>query len=208
MRPNPDYPYTAGFQVITMNIASEINPIPDAKIKFEKVLQTSNHSNILIGPEFRVDVAVQRGLDPSYLNQAPKTVAAEVSGTFHSFFNEALDDSTFYNSTDKAKIILFGDSEFPLEFSAGAFIVLNAVDYLLGRNDMIKIRSPRDVYNELSAEVYMQKHQMQPAEPEKTISILNRYFRLAAIFLPVLLLALFGIIQASRYTAKVKYEEK
>jgi len=73
---------------------------------------------------------------------------------------------------------------------------------------MIKIRSPRDVYNELSAEVYMQKHQMQPAEQEKTISILNRYFRLTAIFLPVLLLALFGIIQASRHAAKIKYEEK
>ena len=208
LRPNPKFPYTAGFPVITMNIASEINPVPDAKIKFEKVLQTSNHSNVLIGPDFRVDIAVQKGLDPGYLSQPPKTVAAEVSGTFHSFFHAALDDSTFYNSTDKSKIILFADSEFSLEFSAGAFIVLNAVDYLLGRNDMIKIRSPRDVYNELSAEVYMQKHQMQPAEQEKTISILNRYFRLTAIFLPVLLLALFGIIQASRHAAKIKYEEK
>jgi ABC-type uncharacterized transport system involved in gliding motility auxiliary subunit len=198
LKPNPKYPYTSGFENIVMNIASEIEPMPGAKTKFEPVLQTSNHSNILVGPVFQVEQAINRGMEPGFLSLPPKTVAAEISGPFRSYFSKSQADSTFHASTDKARIILFGDSEFTLEFGAGAFIVLNAIDHLLGRDNMVRLRSPRYNYNKLGSEVYMEKNKIQPADPEKMYSNLNLYFRLGAILLPLLLLALLGILLASR----------
>ncbi len=198
LKPIPGFSYTAGFDPVVMNIASEVGLMPGSKLKMEPVLQTSGKSNIILGPVFRIDEAVNRGLEPGYLSMPPLTVAAEFSGKFNSFFSQALTDSTFHASSKKSKIILFGDSDFNLEFGAGAFIILNAIDHLLGHEDMVKLRSPRISYNRLGAETYMIKHQMQPADPAKTISNLTLGFKLTAILLPLLLLALVGIALAAK----------
>ncbi|MDD4223874.1 MAG: Gldg family protein [Candidatus Cloacimonetes bacterium] len=198
LKPVADVPYTAGFDPIVVNIASELGLMPGSQLKMDPVLQTSGKSNRLLGPVFNIDQAVNRGLEPGWLSLPPLTVAAEYSGKFRSFFDRALTDSTFHASVDQARIILFGDSEFNLEFGAGAFITLNAIDHLLGRADMVKLRSPRITYNRLGADVYMDKHQLQPANPEKTVSRLTLGFKLTAILLPVLLLAFVGIALASK----------
>ncbi|MBP7206193.1 MAG: Gldg family protein [Candidatus Cloacimonetes bacterium] len=198
LKPNSKYPYAAGFDPIVMNIASQIGSMPGSQLKMEPVLQTSGKSNTLEGPVFMIEEAVKQALEPGYLDQPPVVVAAEFSGRFTSFFSQALTDSTFHSGSDQARIILFGDSDFNLEFGAGAFIIMNAIDHLLGRDDMVKLRSPRSNYNRLGAEVYMSKHQIRSPDPEKKYTRLNLVFKLTAILLPVLLLALAGFALAHR----------
>lgn len=208
LKPNPKYPYTEGFESIVMNIASELGSMPGSKLKMEPVLQTSGKSNMLLGPQFRIDEALSRGLEPGYLSLPSLTVAAQYSGKFSSFFSEALTDRTFHASSGNTRFILFGDSDFNLEFGAGVFIIHNAIDYLLGRVDMMKLRSPRSSYNRLGADIYMGKHQMQPADPEKTYSRLIQGFKITAILLPLLLLAFVGIYLAARRSAGSEHEKK
>ncbi len=197
--PNPDFVYTTGFEGISMSFASEILPMPGSKLTFKPVLKTSDQSNELLGPVFDLDTAFRRGADPSYLNLPAKTVAAEVSGPFTSYFSGPLDGEEYIASSQKSRIIIFGDSEFSMQFDAGAFIVLNAVDHLLGRDEMSVVRSYRQSVNQLGPGVYMYKHKLQPAQPEQTAANLSFVFKLAAILLPLLLLAFVGLIRALRH---------
>lgn len=191
LKPAPKIPYTSGFENIVMNIASELALMPGAKLKMEPVLQTSGKSNTLLGPWFDLNEAMRSALEPGSLELPPITVAAEYSGPFKSYFSNALTDSTFHASSDSSKIILFGDSDFNLEFSSGgAYVVLNAVDHLLGRTDMVKLRSFRTSYNRLGADVYLIKRGRQVADPQKAMNRLGNIFKLSAIVLPLLLLAL------------------
>jgi ABC-2 type transport system permease protein len=189
---NDKFDYTKGFGSIYMYFASQVDTMPGSKLKFVPVLRTSDHSGKLEGPVFQVEDAINRGLDPTFLNLPPITIAAEYSGKFTSMFTKAEGDSTFYPLTDKAKIILFGDSELPMDFSAGAFIMQNAIDKLLGRNEMIKLRSQKISDKRLGAEMYMMKRKMNPADPEKKAESLSLKFKLAAMLLPLLLLILYG----------------
>lgn len=202
LKPNPEVPYALGFDPIVMNIASELATLPGSKLKLKPVLQTSGKSNLLMGPTFNIEEAMNRSQEPGWLSMPPLTVAAEFSGPLKSFFSQALTDSTFHPSNAKGRIILFGDSEFNLEFSAGAYMVQNAIDHLLGRAEMVKLRSRRTVYNRLGADVYMDRHQLRPADPARTVSSLTLGFKLTAILLPLLLLALVGFAQAYRRSSR------
>ncbi|MGC9361989.1 MAG: GldG family protein [Candidatus Syntrophosphaera sp.] len=198
IRSNLDFPYTKGFDDIYLYFASEVDTLPGSRLSLKPVLQTSDKSNTLIGPVFQIEEAINRGLDPGYLSLPPHTVAAEISGRFFSFFSKALTDSTFHSSSGETRVILFGDSEFPLDFGAGAFITLNAIDHLFGRDQMLGLRSPRINRSELGIGVLMEKFRLNPADPDKTVSNLNMLFKMVAILLPTLLLALFGIFYALR----------
>ncbi|HPB43884.1 MAG TPA: GldG family protein [Candidatus Syntrophosphaera sp.] len=198
LKPNPDVPYALGFDPIVMNIASELVTMPGSKLKRLPVLTTSGKSNSLIGPYFNIEEAINRSQEPGWLSMPPMTVAAEFSGPLKSFFSQALTDSTFHPSNPRGRVILFGDSEFNLEFGSGAYMVQNAIDHLLGRAEMVKLRSQKTVYNRLGVDVYMGRNQMRPAEPAKTISNLTLGFKLTAILLPLLLLAFVGFAQAYR----------
>jgi ABC-type uncharacterized transport system involved in gliding motility auxiliary subunit len=192
IRGNPKLDYTRGFDSIYHFLASEVTLLPGARLKYSPVLQTSDHSNRLLGPVFQVEESINRGLEPGYLNQPPITVAAEFSGQFNSFFTEALTDSTFHASTDKARVILFGDSELPLDFGAGAYVVLNAVDHLLGRKEAIELRSRNLRPSLLSTGVFMERFKINPSDPDRTSAMLKTWFKLGSILGPLALLLLIG----------------
>lgn len=202
IKPNEKYAYTTGFDTIFMYFASELATVPGSKIKMQPVLKTSPQSNVLEGPSYNLDLAMQRGLDPSFLNQPPRTVAAEYSGKLTSFCQPKPGDNKYQGSVANSQIILFGDSELPMDFGAGAFIVMNAIDHLLGREDMVKLRSPRRNMNQLGVGVYMNKRGMQPSEPEQTARKLTLGFQLMSVLIPLALLALFAILRGVRRAQK------
>jgi len=202
IKPNEKYAYTTGFDTIFMYFASELATVPGSKIKMQPVLKTSPQSNVLEGPSYNLDLAMQRGLDPRFLNQPPRTVAAEYSGKLTSFCQPKPGDNKYQGSVANSQIILFGDSELPMDFGAGAFIVMNAIDHLLGREDMVKLRSPRRSVNQLGVGVYMNKRGMQPSEPEQTARKLTLGFQLMSVLIPLALLALFAILRGVRRAQK------
>lgn len=192
VRGNPKFEYTKGFDTIYHFLASEIVPAPGTKIKLEPVLQTSNRSNRLVGPAYQVEGAINRALDPGFLTLPAMTVAAEVSGTFNSYFAQVEADSAFIASTDKARLIIFGDSELPLDFSGGAFVVVNAIDHLLGRGEAIQLRSRNPQSSRLSAETYIQRFKLNPSDPAKAVAGLRTRFKLISVLAPLLLLGILG----------------
>lgn len=202
IRANQAVPYTKGFDQIFLYMASELDSVPGSRIKFSPVLKSSDRSNVLYGPALQIDQAIASGLDPRYLNQPPKAVAAEYTGPVSSYFRGPLADTLSYQAKGSTQVIVFGDSELPLDFSAGAFIVLNAVDYLLGRDDMFKLRSPRSSDNVLGVDVYLNRRGIQPSDPERALGNLTMGFKLLAILLPLVLLAIFGIWRVMRQSAQ------
>lgn len=196
--PNPRYPYTQGFGRLYLYFASQVDSVPQAQLKLEPVLRTSAGSNVLVGPEYQVEEAIQRGLDPRYLNQPPKTVAAEYSGRLRSYFTEALPGRKLITTSPATRIIIFGDSELPLDFGAGAYIVLNSIDHLLNRPQLLKLRSPRQSDNPLGPGIYMNKRKIMVADPERVAKQLAQSFKTIAVLLPLALLFLLVVVQASR----------
>jgi ABC-type uncharacterized transport system involved in gliding motility auxiliary subunit len=194
VRGNDNYPYTKGFDRLYIYFASELALMPDSKLKLEPVLTTSDKSNRLMGPVFQIETAINQGLDPGYLNQPPITIAARISGRLESRFAPAAGDTTYVNSTDKAELIVFGDSELPLDFSGGAFVVLNAIDHFLGRPEVLRLRSRNPVLSQLGVDVYMRKHDLNASDPEATANSLRLLFQVSGIFFPSLLLILFGLV--------------
>lgn len=194
VRGNDAFPYTRGFEDVYIYFGSELALVPDSKLTLTPVLQTSNKSSRLVGPVFQIENAINQGLDPGYLNQPPITIAAEISGPLTSFFDKPLTDSTFVRKTDKAEMIVFGDSELPLDFSGGAYMVLNAIDHLLGRPELILLRTRNPILSQLGIEIFMNKHNLNPAEPDKTVNALKLAFQSTSVFLPSLLLIVFGLV--------------
>jgi len=203
VRANQEHPVTKGFDTVFLYMASELVLLPESTLQMEPILKTSNRSNRMSGPVFDLESSIRQGLDPGYLNLPPLTVAAHIRGKFKSFFTEAKTDSTFFPSSDTAEILLFGDSELPMDFGAGAFIVLNAVDYLLGRYQMITLRSRNPQPSLLSLENYLQKNEIQSADPQAELNRLNLLFRLTSILAPALLMILLGtVVEITRYRTK------
>lgn len=196
VRGSEKYPYTKGFEEIYLVMASEIAPMPGSKLKIAPMLQTSHNSNTLSGPVFAVQQAVSQATDPDYLSLPPITVGAEISGTFKSYFAPdsplAKADPGYQAETSQGKFILFADNELPLDFSAGAYIIINAIDHLMNRQDMIDLRSRNPQSSLLSTYVYMYRKGIDLADPRPLQRRLVTVFQLVSMLGPLLLLAIVG----------------
>ena len=108
----------------------------------------------------------------------------------------------FISERKDAEFILFGESELFMDpddpqYLNRSFVVLNAVDYFLGNPTMIQIRTRNLAPSILRMDYYMHKKDIQPSELEqyKKISTqLLTIFKFTAIFLPIIILAIFGFL--------------
>ena len=210
--PYPIFPVVRGMDEspITKNtdntilyFASEISALDSLNITFEPILKTSASSGRLDGPVFNVEPIMAYGTQYP-LNKAPITVAAKVKGKLTSFFahNKTMQKPGFVSERKDAEFILFGESELFMDpddpqYLNRSFVVLNAVDYFLGNPTMIQIRTRNLAPSILRMDYYMHKKDIQPSELEqyKKISTqLLTIFKFTAIFLPIIILAIFGFL--------------
>lgn len=198
------HPITQNMDNIVMYLASGISFSGKAGISFEPILQSSVQSGWIKAPEFKVEPELY--YNPAYelFTAGPINLAAILSGSFDSYFTGsefAKTDPGFVAKSPKLKMVLFGDKELIVDSNDSAYdqrgnIVLNALDYLLGRDSMIHIRSRHLSSSLLSVPRFMQKLGIAWGNMEKIENNIKTTTKVIAIVLPPLILVIIGLLLA------------
>ncbi len=141
----------SGLQEVAMFFTSEVTAAIDSarrgSVWVDPLMYTSNNTGVVPGPF----VSVIHENNPIFdqLNGPGRVVGALLTGVCTSFFDEdSLPDGAteFIPSTVDARIMVMGDSNFLLDGAGGTAegnlnMALNAVDYLVGDEALIALRS-------------------------------------------------------------------
>jgi ABC-type uncharacterized transport system involved in gliding motility auxiliary subunit len=207
----PVYPVLRGSQhPITQNISNIViymgNGIIFNKkpgLKFQSILATSTSSAFLVGPDYQLDASMFLHPDPEVFVNPPIPLGAIVEGRMESYFAHKPDAKQpgFISEVKDGKIVVFADRELYIDpdnpiYENRYHIILNAVDWLMDRPDMIAIRSRHLQKSILDIPYYMHKHNLVWGEPVKTERRIKLIIKIVAIVLPSLLLVGIGWISS------------
>lgn len=200
------HPITQNMDNIVLYLASGISFNGKEGVSFEPILLTSQHSGWMKAPEF--EISQELFSDPSYEDfpAGPITTGAIASGSFDSYFTDtalAEADADFTAKSPALSLVIFGDKELVIDpdqsqFDEHSNVILNAIDYLIGRESMIHIRSRHLSSSLLSVPRFMQKAGLIWGDTEKTENRIKTIVKVVVIALPPLILVLIGLIMALR----------
>lgn len=200
-----EHPITANIANIVIYLGSALAFNKDPNLKFMPILSSSAKSGLLPGPPYVLDDKLFNNPDPEIFNKPPITIGATVEGKFTSYFADKpeLQQPGFVASTEKSRIVAFGDRELFLDsdkdiYKDRYYIVLNAVDWLLKRDSMISIRSRSITQSILSIPYYMHKRDIVWGDLAKTERRIKTGIKVVGAVLPSLILILVGLFLALR----------
>jgi ABC-type uncharacterized transport system involved in gliding motility auxiliary subunit len=185
-------------------------------LKFQTILATSTRSALLEGPDYQLDSRLFFNPDPDVFVNPPIPLGAIVEGRMESYFKEKpqFQRSDFVSEVKDGKIVIFGDRELYVDPDKPIYekryqIILNAVDWLMGREDMINIRSRNLQESILDIAYYMHKNNLLWGDPAKKERRIKMEVKIIATLLPsLILIAVGGIISLHRKrTKEFKNEE-
>jgi len=193
---------TRNMNNIVLYLASQIEFSGDpGKLTFEPILQTSYNSALLAGPNFFPDMRLFQNPTPEMFPLTSLTVGALIKGKQRSFFQgtDLQKLPNFIAENDSVSIVLFSDSEIIVNPDKEQYlnrynIVLNAIDYLIGKNSMISIRSRSIESSEFDIRKYLENKQAGSVFINEKEQLLKQHIKLSIITIPILLLALFGLL--------------
>jgi len=220
----PIYPVLRGSQhPITRNISNIIIYMGNGIIfnrkpglKFQTILATSTRSALLEGPDYQLDSRLFFNPDPDVFVNPPIPLGAIVEGRMESYFKEKpqFQRSDFVSAVKDGKIVIFGDRELYVDPDKPIYenryqIILNAVDWLMGREDMINIRSRHLQESILDIAYYMHKNNLLWGDPAKKERRIKMEVKIIATLLPSLILIAVGGIKSlhRKRTKEFKNEE-
>ncbi len=207
--PFPVFPITRGTDhIITKNmnnlvmyLVSEIRQIPEIEdISFTPLARTSHNSALMTSREYDIESFIMRRPTPEMFPMPPVTVAALVEGRFRSHFaDKGLDvPDDFIAEVEDSGIAIFGDRELVADidnplFRNRWFSVLNAIDYFLGNESMIKVRSRSIQSSVFNLKVYLEGMDRLSHDVNTLENSLKTVIKTVSIVLPTLLLLLLGL---------------
>jgi len=215
--PFPIFPVVRGtdHSIITKNIdnivlyvASELALTKNNdNLKFDPILKTSPNSGLVKSPNFAVDPNIFNIHTREQFPLPAITVGAKIEGRVTSYFaNDPVRSANpeFKKSIDDAEFVIFGDRDLSIDqennlFRDRAYIVFNAVDYLLGNESMIKIRSKSLLSSMLNIRRYLESYGLMYEDIAKTEVQIKTGIKVACVVLPSLFLALLGLFFFSAY---------
>ena len=147
---NPDNVIVSDLEQARLFFTSEIVPSIDStrteSARFEPLLFTSDFSTVVPGPGY--NISYQNNPAFARLNEPGKIAAALLLGEVDSYFQEkpGPDEADLIPSTLGARILVVGDGDFMADEAGGSLpenliMFINAVDYLVGDEELIAIRS-------------------------------------------------------------------
>jgi gliding-associated putative ABC transporter substrate-binding component GldG len=200
-----DHPITRNISDIVMYMANGLQVINRPGLKFRTILATSTSSALLDGPDYLLDRELFERPDPQVFNHPPIPMGVIMEGKFESYFKDKpqYQATGFVSENPKGKIVAYGDRELTIDsdkaiFADRFYIILNAVDWLLGRDSMISIRSRHLQSSILDIPYYMHKHELVWGDPVKIERRLKTGIKVVSIALPSLLLIGLGAFMALR----------
>lgn len=208
-----NHPITQNIDNIVLFLASGITFSGSQEVSFEPILQSSLYSGWMLYPQFEVAKELFYDTNVQDFTAGSITTGALLKGKFTSFFagtELAAADAGFVAQSPELEMVLFGDKELvidpdkPLFFDRN-YIVLNALDYLNGRDTMIHIRSRHLSSSSLNVARFMQKVGITWGDVSKLESQIKLIAKSIAIVLPALILIIGGLIAALRRKSKLRY---
>lgn len=214
----PIYPVLRGTQhPITRNMSNIIIYMGNGIIfqrkpglKFQTILATSSRSAYLEGPDYQLDSRLFFNPDPDVFTNPPIPLGAIVEGRMESYFKGKPQSQypDFVSAVQDGKIVVFSDRELYIDPDKPIYenryqIILNAVDWLMERNDMLNIRSRHLQDSILDIAYYMHKNNLLWGDPVKKEHRIKTEIKIIATLLPsLILIAVGGIISLNRKRAK------
>ncbi len=200
-----DHPITANIANIVIYLGSALGFNKNPQLKYTPILSSSSKSGLLPGPPYVLEDKLFNNPDPEVFNKPAITLGATLEGKFTSYFADKpeLQKPGFVASTEKSRIVAFGDRELFLDsdkeiYKDRYYIVLNAVDWLLKRDSMISIRSRSITQSILSIPYYMHKKDIVWGDLAKTERRIKTGIKVVGAVLPSLILILAGFFMALR----------
>lgn len=206
------HPITQNINNIVMYLASGITFSGREGVSFEPILQSSVYSEWMKYPGFEVSKDLFYDPQPQDFTAGSITTGALLKGKFSSFYagsELAAADPDFVSEVQDLQLVLFGDKELVIDsdreiFNDRNYIILNALDYLSGRDEMIHIRSRHLSSSSISVTRFMSKLGIEWGEMSKIEARIKAAAKAIAIVLPALILIFTGIIKALRRKSRLK----
>nr|MDK2850823.1 gliding motility-associatede transport system auxiliary component [Candidatus Cloacimonadota bacterium] len=212
-----DHQITQNIDNIIMYLASGISFARREGVMFEPILQTSEYSGWMRAPKFEIteDLIYNPSLED--FNAGSITTGALLRGKFDSYFAKselAEEDPDFIPSSPELQMVLFGDKELVINsdrqiYDERSNIILNALDYLTGRESMIQVRSRHLSSSPLSVPRFMKEIGINWGNLEQIENNIKNIVKVISIALPSIILILIGLLMAFRRKLKLRqYHEK
>lgn len=206
-----EHPITRNVYNIVLYLPSGVLPVNKDGVVYESILSTSGFSSWLEAPNYELDPIMFSDSSPNHYKVNSINVGATLKGEFRSYFtdSELASHPKFKAKSPKTELVIFGDKELVIdpdkqEYAERNYVVLNALDYLIGRNDLISIRSRHLSSSSLNIRNFMQKNDLMWGNQDRTEKRIKNAIKGGAIAIPPLVLICIGILIA----IKRKYIEK
>lgn len=204
-----DHPITRNMENIVLYVASGISFCGQKDQKFIPILQSSIYSGWLKYPDFKHHPNLYYDSSLHEFDAGPITAAAIIEGRFSSYFTGsklAANDPNFIAKSPKLQIPLFGDKDLVIDpdrtiYLNRHFVILNALDYLSGREDYIRIRSRQLSNSSLNVPRFMYKMGIEWGDLPRIDNGIKLAIKIIAIALPVLILLLYALFSSLRRKA-------
>lgn len=206
------HPISRGLNNIIFYLANGISFSRPDILEFQPILATSNYSEVMPAPDYKINQELFVNSDPMDYTLGPIVLAAETKGEFKSYFanNDTLSTRPgFIAKSPKTSVILFGDKELVMdtdkrEFAERGNVVLNAIDYSIGRDSMMKIRNRHLSTPVLNVRYFVQKNFSEWQSTVKTEQIVKTIVKVVFILLPSIILVLIALVAAFKRKIKLR----
>lgn len=206
------HPVSRGLHNIIFYLANGIRFTRPDMVEFQPILTTSEFSDVMPAPTYQVSQEMFTGADPMNYTMGPIVLAAETKGEFESFFahNDSLSTRPgFIAKSPMTSVILFSDKELVMdsdkkEFAERGNVVLNAIDYSIGRDSMMKIRNRHLSTPVLSTRYFVQKNFSIWRDLNKTEQFVKTSVKVIFTLLPSIILVLIALFIAFKRKIKLR----
>lgn len=206
------HPISRNMDFIVLYLASGITFSRQEGVDVQTILSSSAHSGWMYAPEFQINEDLFFNPELAEFSAGPIQTAVLASGHFKSYFaaNDSFPkDADFAAETQHGKIVLFADKELVIDpdnplYYDRSNVILNALDYLTGREAMIRIRNRHLSTATLSVPSFMDKHGLIWGDTQKTDLRIKLAAKIVAIALPSLILILTGLGMALRRKLRLR----
>ena len=208
-----DHPITQNIDNISLYLASGVSFSGRKGVSFEPILQSSIYSGWMEYPEFKIEKDLFYDTSVEDFDAGSIVAGALLKGQFDSFFADSLraqSDPGFVAKSPEMQMVLFGDKELVIDtdreiYNDRNYVILNALDFLSDREDMIRIRSRHLGTSSLSVPRFMQRLGINWGDMARIENNIKTVAKTVAIALPALILIIVGIIRALRRKYRVRF---
>lgn len=207
-----EHPASKNIGGVLLYLANGISYTDNKGLKYQDILRSSDYSALMEAPDYELDREMYFALDMSQYRHPSILLGAEATGEFESYF--AADEEFsgrlgFIAKSLPTSIILFADKELPIDPDNNIHlqrsnVVLNSIDYLCGRQSMIKVRMRHLGVSYLDLGEFIEKHGSIWVDQRKAERQLRTGLKAVFTFLPALLLAIIQAYAAFRRKLKLR----